>query len=157
MVKTTETEAQVDDLFIYVEASTQTEVSFTVSNIYDNFITNNKDLFRIHKKISFSNKLRDLMRNKEDMNFIRNKNMKNMLTYQQNRDDNPVDYMQDEEDEDSIQRRITEILKNYAFEAKEKIELKYLKDNLAKENEMFELNCMRFKNALKDLDVKYSK
>lgn len=140
---------------IYVESGTQTEVSFAVSQIYDNFICDNKDLYRIHKKITFSNKLQKMMKENIDMSFIRNKNMKNMLTMQQRRSDGQDQY--DEEDEDSIQQRITEILKNYAYEAKQKIELKYLKDNLAKENEMYELTCMKFKKALHSLDLKYSK
>ena len=174
MVTTKDAWTSTDDLIEFFETEMQTELSFACNHRYDNFIVDNRELRKIYKKVEFSNKLVGIVGNKEDMNFIRNEKMGDLLggnsklslkapnkrrgRIASNASQTSFHSISSGvSEENDIKDKITEILENYAYEAKLRSEIKTDRDLVLKRLELMERACFKFKKILLVLDNKFSR
>ena len=164
LVKLNEVECQVDDLILFKESASQTEVSFG-TGLYKRFIKDQSELHRVYNKMHFSDELVRMIGQKEEITFLRDKEMHDSILanlYDMDKIDKnlPANKAQ------GIilglrtplfpELKVREILSNYSFEAKKAIDARYEVNELNKNMSLYKEACQKFKTILKELDESYT-
>ena len=151
----------MDDLFIYTESGTQTDLSFASKPIYETFLTSNSELFMIWKKIIFSKKLSKMIKDNKNLNYVRNEKVLDFMVETLNKEDveEGEDFMDDQGNfmDSEFEVNLNELIDNYAFEAEKRMKLKYDNQGLKKTHKALAQRCRELKWALMELDENFSK
>lgn len=166
LVKTKEEGCLVDDLILYDEQSTQTDISF-YGKKYENFIVTQKELSMLYNKKVFAEKLLRIIGDREETNFVRDKEMLLFLEDQLpmylneevanffEKNYKEIGFLKKTEINPSL--KIKEILTSYAYECHKATIYKIKKDEFSKTADLLFEACLKFKKVLVELDEKYSK
>lgn len=156
----------MDDLILYREQFSQTEISFcsTKKGRFENFIINQEELNLALNKINFSNQLSELMEDKTNSSFLRDKKMTQLIKSNKRLFDKIDEekilysnkYNLNLHDHDFPMLKSREILINYSYVARDWMQLLTAKLKLDEDNKFLNNACRKLKMCLSALDQKYS-
>lgn len=165
LVSTKEEGCMVDDLILYESKETQTDISF-VGRQLESFITTQKELKMLLSKKRFGIKLMSIVGNREETNFVRDKEMLIFLEEQlpmyadedigeyYEKNFKGIGFLKSTDINPSL--KIKEILTSYAYECHRATIFKTKKDGFEMRADLLHQACLKFKRTLKELDEKYS-
>lgn len=148
-------QCDTDDLMQKIPVMTQTKLSFSTNKRYRNFMVDTKELASIWKKSHFAKNLRKTIEIGEGKHIFRNEKMEQKLKSVFVDDD--FGYSKNDYGFPSFNKQgeMKEILEDYAWVSKQKVNIMNERNELKKRNDILESTCLKFKGIISQLDSKY--
>lgn len=138
-----------------VTSQTQTKLSFITNKRYKNFIVDSKELASIWKKFQFTKNLRKTIEIGESKHILRNEKMEEKLKSVFLEQDFGYPKKEFRFSSFNQQGDIKQILEDYAWISKQKVQILNERNELKKRNDILETTCLKFKDIITQLDTKY--